>query len=62
MILQTFEKFNMTFDHKTVMELCNKISQTSVVKIISEKQIFFIVKLVLKHDYSLLKIHSLTIH
>ena len=39
------------------MELCNKISQLSLVKIISKKQLFFKVELGLKHhSKSLLKI------
>ena len=38
------------------MKLCNKISQPSVVKIISKKQLFSKVKLGLKHDNNLLEI------
>ena len=38
------------------MELCNKIYQLSVVKVISKNNDFFKVKLGLKHDSSLLKI------
>ena len=38
------------------MELCNKIGQSSVVKIIFKKQLFFKVKLGLKHDNILPKI------
>ena len=40
-------------DRKTVMEPCHKIILPSVVKIISKKQLFFILKLGLKHDNSL---------
>ena len=40
-------------DCKTVMELCNEISQTWVIKITSKKQLFFKVKLGSKHDNSL---------
>ena len=38
------------------MELCNKISKPSVVKIVSKKQLFFKVKFGLKHNNSHLKI------
>ena len=38
------------------MEQCNKISQRSIVKIISKKQLFVKVELELKHHNSLLKI------
>ena len=33
--LQSFEKYGTIFDHKRVMELCNKICQPSLVQIIS---------------------------
>ena len=57
--IQSFEKYTtQTFGCKTAtMELCNKISQLSLVKIISKKQLFFKVELGLKHhSKSLLKI------
>ena len=54
--MRSLEKFNRTFDCRTVMELCNKISQRSVVIVVSKKQLFFKVQLGLNHDNSLLKI------
>ena len=42
-----------SYDRKIVIELCNRIGKSSVVIIINKKQLFFKVKLELKHNNSL---------
>ena len=44
------------FDCKIVMELCNKIREPSLIKIIRKKRLFFKIQLGLKHDKIVLKI------
>ena len=53
---KALKNITQCFDRKTFMELSNKISKPSVVKIISEKQLFFKVKFGLKNNNSHLKI------
>ena len=52
---EVLKNITQFFDHKTVMELCNKTSPPSIIKTISKKQLFFKAKLGSKHDNSLLK-------